>query len=96
MSWPKEHIKSEISLTPAVPCNRNANPPIPDVVEIQTTGATFEINNAKLNVPAVTLSTNNIKLLENIKHRFRRTISWSKYRSEITTKTKNNNLHDII
>ena len=34
----------------------------------QTTAATFQINNAKLYVPVVTLSVhNNIKFLENIK-----------------------------
>ena len=29
-----------------------------------------------------------IKFIENIKHRFKRTISWNKYRSEITTHRK--------
>ena len=38
----------------------------------------------------------NIKLLENIKQGFKRTISWDKYRSEITTQTKNNNLNYLI
>ena len=33
-----------------------------------------------------------IKFLETIKQRFKRTISWNKYRSEITTQTKNNNI----
>ena len=50
-----------------------------------TTGATFPINNAKPYIPVVTLSINdNIKFLENTK----RTISWNKYRSEITTHPK--------
>ena len=40
----------------------------------------------KLYVPVVTLSINgNITFLENIKQGFKRTISWNKYRSEITT-----------
>ena len=39
---------------------------------------------------------NNIKLLENIKPRSKRTISWNKYRSEITTQPKNNNLDYLI
>ena len=34
----------------------------------------------------------NIKFLENIKKRFKKIISWNKYRSEITTQTKNSNL----
>ena len=43
-------------------------------------------NNAKLYVPVITLSiTDNIKFLENIKERFKITISWSRYRSKITT-----------
>ena len=54
LSWSKECIISEISITPAVHGNPNANPPFPDVAAIQTTGATFQINNAKLYVPVVT------------------------------------------
>ena len=51
----------------------------------------------KLYVPVVTLFTNgNIKYLENIKQGFERTISWNKYRSEITTQPKNNNLDYLI
>ena len=62
-----------------------------------TTGATFQINNVELYVPVVTLSINdNIKFLENIKQRFKRTISWNKYRSEITIQSKNSNLDYLI
>ena len=40
-----------------------------------------KINNAKLYIPVVTLSiNNNIKVLENIKPRFIRKISWNKYK----------------
>ena len=47
------------------------------------------ITSTKTFVPVVTLSINgNIKFLENIKQEFKRTISWSKYKSEITTQTK--------
>ena len=39
-----------------------------------TNGATFQINNAKLYVPVITLSINgDIKFLENIKQGFKRT-----------------------
>ena len=45
-------------------------------VGIATTGATFQINYAKLYVPVVTLSINdNINFLENIKPGLKRTIS---------------------
>ena len=57
----------------------------------------MQINNAKLYFPVVTLPINhNIKFLENIKQGFKRTISWNKYRSEITTQPKNNNLDYLI
>ena len=53
------------------------------------TSLNFAITSTKLYVPVFTLSINdNIKFLENIKQRFRRTISWNKYRSEITTQPK--------
>ena len=62
-----------------------------------TTSATFQINNVKLYVPLVTLSINdNIKFLEHLTQRFRRTISWNKYRSEKRTEPKNNNLDCMI
>ena len=38
----------------------------------------------------------NITFLENIKQVFKRTVSWNKYRSEITMQTKNNNLDYLI
>ena len=42
------------------------------------TGVNFRISSTKLYVPVVTLSiNNNIKLLENIKQGFKRTISWN-------------------
>ena len=57
----------------------------------------FVITSTKLHVPVVTLSiNNNINFLENIKQGIKRTIFWNKYRSEITTQTKNNNLDYLI
>ena len=57
----------------------NSNPPIPAMPAIQTTGSTFQINNAKLYVPVVILYINdNIKFLENIRQGFQRTTSWNK------------------
>ena len=47
------------------------------------------ITSAKLSVPIVTLFImNNINFLENVKQGFKRTVSWNKYRSEITTRQK--------
>ena len=81
LTWSNYCVISEILRIPEV---EGANP----ADETLTTGATFQINNAKLYVPVVTLYINdNIKFLENIKQGFRRTIPWNKYRSEITTQT---------
>ena len=61
------------------------------------TWVTFQINNTKIYVPVVTWSVNgNIKFSENIKQKFKRTISWNKYRSEITAQPKSNNLDYLI
>ena len=61
------------------------------------TGATLAINNCKLYVPAVTLSTDDeIKLLTNLKSGFKREIIWNKYRSQMTTEAINNNLNILI
>ena len=55
------------------------------------------ITSTKLYVLVVTLSINdNIKILENLKQGFKRTISWNKYGSEIKTLHKNNKLDYMI
>ena len=71
LSWSKDCIISQITRTVAWAANG-----------AETTGATFQINTTKLDVPVVTLSINdNINFLENLKQGFKRTISWNKYRS---------------
>ena len=84
MSWSKCCVISEVSRRPAVP----ANPPVLAAEKTQTTSATFQMNNSKYYIPAVTLSVNDITFLENIKQGFKRTITWNKHRSEITTQPK--------
>ena len=55
------------------------------------------ITKTKHCVPNVTFSINiNIKYLANLKQRVKRAICWNKYRSEIMTRSKNNNLDYII
>ena len=73
LSWTKECIISEciISITPGTAGNLNARPPIPAMAARQITGATFQLNNANLHVPVVTLSIIDIKFLENVKQRFK-------------------------
>ena len=46
-------------------------------------GLEFQITDTKLDIPVVTLSTeNDKKLLEQLKSRFKRLIKWNKYRSQ--------------
>ena len=70
----------------------------PDVYEIDNPeNAIFEIKDTKLYVPVVTLSKeNDIKLLEQLKSGFKRTIKWNKYRSQMTIQPQNNNLNYLI
>ena len=61
------------------------------------TGIDFKITSTKIYIPVATLSINDkIKFLENLKLGFKRTVSWNKYTSEITTQPKNNNLDYMI
>ena len=97
LSWSRNCIISEISRTAAVGGNADANPPVPAGEATLITGTTFQINNTKLYVPVVTLFIkNNIKFLEYVKQRFRTTVFWNKYRSEITTQVKIKNLNCLI
>ena len=57
------------------------------------TRISFIITTTKLYVSVVTLSVHdNLKFLENLKQGLKRTIYGKKYRTEIKTKPKNNNL----
>ena len=56
--------------------------------------ATFKKTDVKLFVPAVTLSKeNHIKLLEQLKAGFKRTIEWNKNRSQMSIQPQNNDLN---
>ena len=73
----------------------DAGPPV--IRDNVPTGATLSITNCKLYVPVVTLSKDDeIKLLTNLKSRFKREIIWNKYRSQMTTEAINNNLNILI
>ena len=64
---------------------------------VAPTGLGFELKETKLYVPVVTLSKeNDIKLLEQLKSGFKRTIKWNKYRSQMTVQLQNNNLNYLI
>ena len=74
---------------------RNAQGDNPAIVP--PTGLEFKIADTKLYVPVVTLSKENeIKLLEKLKSRFKKTIKWNKYRSQMSVQNNNNNLNYLI
>ena len=74
---------------------RNAQGNSPSIVP--PAEITFEITDTKLYVPVVTLSKeNDIKLLDQLKLGFRRTIKWNKYRSQMTVQSNNKNLNYLI
>ena len=64
---------------------------------VASSGAEFKITDTKLYVPVVILSKeNDTKLLEQLKSGFKRTIKWSKYRSQMTIQPENNKLNYLI
>ena len=66
--------------------NNNSPPAI-----FSPTGLEFQIIGTNLYVPVVTLSTeNDKKLLKQLKSRFKRTVKWNKYRSEMSNNSNNN------
>ena len=57
----------------------------------------FKITDTKVFVPVLTSSKENgIRLLEQLKSGFKRTIKWNKYRSQMTIQPQNNNLNYLI
>ena len=58
---------------------------------------TFAITDTKLYVPVVTLSTqDNVKLLDQLKSRFKRKIKWNKYPSKASIQEQNQYFHYLI
>ena len=86
LTWSKNCVLADMTVDAA------ADPAI-----VAPSGAKFKITDTKLYVPVVTLSKeNDIKLLEQLKTGFKRTIKWNKYRSQITVQSNNNNLNYLI
>ena len=89
MSWLKDCIISEISITPRIAGTPNAILPVANRPSRQTTWATFQISNTKPYVPVVKLSVNDdIKSLKSKKKGFKRKVYWNNCRFEIPTQPK--------
>ena len=80
LTWSENYVITKIDKTVRAAPGNN-----PVVDKINQESATFKITDAKLHIPVATLSTEIAKkLLEQLKTRFKRTIKWNKYRSEMT------------
>ena len=88
LTWSTNCVLADIT-------TRNAQGDNPAIVA--PSGAKFQIIDTKLCVPVVTLSKeNDTKPLEQLKSRFKKTIKWNKYRSQMTIQPQNNNLNYLI
>ena len=67
------------------------------VITNSTGKGQFAINDTKLYVPVVTLSTqDNAKLLNQLKSSFKRTVNWNKYQSDLKTYEQNRYLNHLV
>ena len=79
LTWSKNCVLADITVRAV---GNNNDPP----AIVAPTGLEFKITDKKLYVPVVNLSKeDDIKLLEQLKSGFERTIIWNKYRSQMTT-----------
>ena len=89
LSWSRKCIISQIHRTPEILANSPGNLTTDCVPPTLTSDAVFQKNSTKVYLLVVTLSIkNNIKFVENLKEKFKRTTSWKKYRSERTAQSK--------
>ena len=88
LTWSKDCALADMTVRAA----QGDNPAL-----VAPTGLEFQITDTKLYIPVVTLSKENgIKLLDQLKLGFKRTIKWNKCRSQMTMQRKNNNLNYLI
>ena len=86
VTWSKNCALADMAV------DADANPAI-----VGPAGLEFQITDTKLYVPVVTLSAIDVNnFLEQLKPRFKRTIKWNKYRSEMTNQNKTNHLNNLI
>ena len=88
LTWSKNCVLKNLQSTSATSSTPETKIP---------TNAVFKITDCKLYVPVVTLSAENQnKLLEQLKTGSKITVTWNKYRSEISNQAASNNLNCII
>ena len=94
LTWSENCVLTSEATTGAVPAQGGSHA----VSKMNNrTNAIFKITDTKLYVPVVTLSTkDHNNFLEPLKSRFKRTIKWNKYRSEMTNQTKTSHFNHLI
>ena len=86
LKWSKTCVLTSKAYTEADPAGIN-----------NTTNVVFYVADSKLYVPVGTLSAENEnELFEQLKEGFKITVTWNKYRSQISNQTANNNLNYLI
>ena len=86
LTWCKNCVLADMTV------DATADPAI-----VASSGAICKITDTKLYAPSVTLSKRNeMKILEQLKLGFKRTIKWNIYRSEMIIQPQNNNLDYLI
>ena len=81
--------------TPSVVPAQGENPVRPAINA--EASATFKITDTKLYIPVnYSFSSKVSQIIRATKKRFKRTIKWNKYRSEMSNQNKNNNLNYVI
>ena len=93
LTWSENCVLTSKVTRDAVPA-QGGNPAVSRINNL--TNAIFKITDTKLYVPVVTLSTKDDNFLEQWKSGFKRTIKWNKYRSEMSSQTKTNQLNHLI
>ena len=92
LAWSENYVITSKATREADP---DADPAVTGINN--PTNVVFKTSDCKLYVPVVTLSAeDDNKLLEQLKTGLKRTITWNKYRSEMSNQTKNNNLNYLI
>ena len=85
LTWSKNCVLADMTV------DADADPAI-----VALSDAKFKITDTKLYVPVALSKENDTKVLEQLKTRFKRTIKWNKYRSQMTIQPENDNLNYLI
>ena len=98
LTWSEKYVLSDIITQAARDANANTDPRVESRERIDApTSTIFQIKDTKFYVLNITFSTeDDNKFLEQLKSSFKRTIKWNKYRSDMTSQAKSNNLNYLI